>query len=170
MKPQILTTIFTALVLSSTATHAQPPEQTPQKAPASHPLKDVTIRASIIAIPNTASVEFSAKQDLNGKPTEALRALEKMVVNRMAIPVANLAATMQFGQCAESKSGKFTLEFDAFLSSDDKNANIRLAVADCGHLIKSFLHVTNGATKFLGCVQNHADESMTDYIFVRATY
>jgi len=170
MKPNILATLFSALVLSAPTNHAQPSEQQEQKSPAPHPVKDVTIRASIIAIPNAAAVQFSAKQDLHGKPAEALRALEKMATNRMAIPEANLAATMQFGQFAEAKSGKFTLEFDAFLSSDDKNANIRIAVTDSGHLIKSFLHVTSGATKFLGSMQNHADETMTDYIFVRVTY
>ena len=170
MKPQIFTTIFTALLLSVSAIHAQPPEEQEQKTPASHPVKDVTVRGTIIAIPNVAATQFSAKQDLNGKPAEALRSLEKMVANRMAVPVAHLAATMQFGQSAESKSGKYSLEFDAFLAPDEKTATVRLMMTDCGHMVKTFLHVAPGTTKFLGCVQDHEDESMTDYIFVRVSY
>ncbi len=151
---------------------AQTPEQKPQppNAPAIPISKNVTIRATIIALKNVEATAFSAKQDLSEKPAEALDTLEKLVAQQKAHSVANVAVTTKSGQRALSDSGKIILEVEPIVSSDGKIANIRLIVNDNGHQISTSFQVSNGGAQFLGSVQSPTDKTITDYIFVRVSF
>jgi hypothetical protein len=164
--------IFTALLLSTSPSHAQAPGQKPKasNAPVAHPANDVTIRATIIAVRNVEATQFSAKQDLSGKPADALNALEALVAQRKATSVALPAVTAKSGQRAVSDSGKITLEVQSVVSPDGTIADINLAFDDNGHKIVTSFQVSNGGVKFLGSVQSPTDKAMTDYIFVRVSY
>jgi hypothetical protein len=172
MKLHTLTAIFSAALLSTLPSQAQTPEQKPQppNAPAIPISKNVTIRATIVALKNVEATAFSAKQDLSGKPAEALDTLEKLVAQQKALSVANVSVTTTSGQRALSDSGKITLEVEPILSEDGKIYNINLVVNDNGHNISSNIQVSNGGTKFIGSVQSPTDKTMTDYIFVRVSF
>lgn len=167
MKTHILTAISISMLFSAPPSHALEPEQRPQpqKAPDARP--DITIRATIVAVPNAEAIQFSAKQDLNGKLAEALNALEKLVAQKKASSVANFAVTTKSGQRALSGAGKVTLEVEAV--TGDKGASINLAI-DGSHQIQTSVQVSNGGVKFLGSVQSPTDKAMTDYIFALVSF
>ena len=169
MKPHILTTIITALLLSISTSHTQTPEQGPKSqntpTPTVSVTKDVTIRVTIIAMPNAEATQFSAKQDLSGKTAEALDALEMLVAQKKATSVANSAVTTTSGQRAVSDSGKITLEVEPIVSTDGKTADINIAINDNGHKITTSFQAITGSAKFLGSVQSPTDNMMTDYVF-----
>ena len=113
MKLHTLTAIFAAALLSTLPSQAQTPEQKPQppNAPAIPISKNVTIRATIVALKNVEATAFSAKQDLSGKPAEALDTLEKLVAQQKAHSVANVRVTTKSGQRALSDSGKTMTDY-----------------------------------------------------------
>jgi hypothetical protein len=119
---------------------------------------------------NVEATAFSAKQNLNGNPAEALDTLEKLVAQQKAHSVANVAVTTKSGQSARSDSGKITLVVEPILSDDGKISNINLTVNDNGHEISTNIQVSNGGVKFLGSVQSPTDKTMTDYIFVQVSF
>jgi hypothetical protein len=172
MKLHTLTAIFAVSLLSTLPSQAQTPEQKPQppNAPALPINQDVTIRATIVALNNVEATAFSAKQNLNGNPAEALDTLEKLVAQQKAHSVANVAVTTKSGQSARSDSGKITLVVEPILSDDGKISNINLTVNDNGHEISTNIQVSNGGVKFLGSVQSPTDKTMTDYIFVQVSF
>ena len=155
-------------MLSMSPSRAQTPK--PANAPAPRSANDVTIRGTIIALRNADATQFSAKQDLSGKPADALKALEALVAQRKATSVANPAVTSKSGQRAVSDSGKITLEVLSVVSPDGKTADINLALDDNGHKIVTSFQVSNGDVKFLGSVQSPTDKTMTAYVFVRVSY
>ena len=162
MQLPIPAAIFAALLLSILPGHAQQAEQ------AAGP--NVTIRATIISLPNAEATLFSTQQDLSGKPAEALTALEKLVAQKQATSVANLALTTKSGQQSNVVSGKVNLAADPEISPDRKTVEINVLMNDDGHKITTAFQAGNGDAKFLGSVQKPTDTKMTDYVFVRVSY
>lgn len=169
MKSYLLAAIFTALVLSMATSHAQEAEPKPPVPKPAAARPDVTIRATMIALPNAEAAQFSAKQDLSGKPADALDALEKLVGQKKATALANLAVTTKSGQRAVSESGKRHLEVEPVVSPDGKSVDITLVLSDHGHKIVTSFLVNAGGAKFLGSVQSPTDAAMTEYFFVRVS-
>ncbi|MFA6271433.1 MAG: hypothetical protein WC657_09605 [Candidatus Paceibacterota bacterium] len=160
MKPYTLAVIVTALVSSIAFSNAE----------LSGAIKDVTMRATIIALPNVEATHFSANHDFNAKPSEALNMLEKLVGQNQATSIANLALTSRSGVRATSESGKTTLDFEPVVSPDGKTADITVVINDNGNKIVTNVQVSNGDAKFLGSIQSPTDKAMTEYIFVRLSF
>ena len=160
MKLTSITTILTTLLFCipmSNATAADAPI-------------NVTTRVTIVAMSNSAALQFSAKQDLSGKPANALAALERLVEQKQAVSVANLALTAGNGINGMTSSGKINLNCTAMASPDGKTANITVVLNNNGHELMSSVALSNGAVIFLGSMQSAADETMTEYVFARVSY
>ena len=131
---------------------------------------NVTTRVSIVAMPNSAALQFSAKQDLSGKPANALAAQERMVKQKQAVSVANLALTAGNGINGMTSSGKINLNCTAMASPNGKTANITVVLNNNDHKLMSSVALSNDAVIFLGSMQSAADETMTEYVFARVSY
>jgi hypothetical protein len=140
-------------------------------ATAANPPTDVTIRVTIVALPNPEALQFSAKQDLSGKPAEALDALEGLVREKKAVSVANLAVTTTAGGVkGKADSGKISVSFMPVVSPDGTIADITASVTNADHSINTYFVATNGGAKFLGSMQSPADKTMTEFVFARVSY
>ena len=142
----------------------------PNDATASDAPINVTTRVTIIAMSNPEALQFSTKQNLSGKPAEALNALERLVEQKQAVSVANLALTAGAGINGMTSSGKINLNCTAMASPDGKTANITVVLNNNEHNLMSSVALSNGAVIFLGSMQSAADETMTEYVFARVSY
>ncbi|MEO6750941.1 MAG: hypothetical protein ABIP85_04110 [Chthoniobacteraceae bacterium] len=172
MKPHHYTALLTALMLSASPSPAQTPEQKPQppNAAVARRATDVTIRATIIALPNDEATQFSVMQALRGKPSDALSELEKLVAQKKATSVANLALTTTSGERGVSESGQITLEVNPVASPNEKTMRIDLALNNNGNTIRTSVAAGNGDVKFLGSVLSPTDKTMTEFVFMRVSY
>jgi len=173
MKTTHIIATLTVLLFSVSSNYAQTPKQRPkaQDAPAANQPTDVTIRVTIVALPNPKALQFSAKQDLSGKPAEALDALEGLVREKKAVSVANLAVTTTAGGVkGKANSGKISVSFKPVVSPDGKIADITASVTNADHSINTYFVASNGGAKFLGSMQSPADKMMTEFVFARVSY
>ena len=163
----MLTALSTAFLCSASLSLAQPSEEGthPQKASTTCP--KVTIRATMISLPTAEATQFSATQDLTGKPAEALAILEALVAQRKAIALADPTVTTESGQAQRLESGNLKLEVEPLSSPDRAIADINLKIQNSDQEIPLSVNVPNGGAKFLGSAQSPNDKTRTDHMFLR---
>ena len=132
---------------------------------------NVTVRGTVISLPNYDAAQFSSEHDLAAQPAKSLTVLESLIAAKKAKSIANPSVTTKSGQRAVSDSGDAAiLEVQPLIARDGKTAEVRLAIVEQGHRIVSSIEVENGGTSFVGTFQNPTEDTMTDYVFVRVSF
>ncbi len=159
IKLAIITAISSAILLTIPGAYAQ-----------SSSGSDVIVRATIVSLPNAATLRhFPASYDFQSNAAEALATLEKLVKENKATSVGNLAVTTKSGQRAVSESGKMILEVEPIVSPDQKAVDLNVVVTEDGHRVVTSVLIPEGEVKFLGSIQNPKNHSATDYIFIQVS-
>jgi len=130
---------------------------------------NATTQVTIVAEPNAAALQFSAQQNLRGKPADALAALQRVVALNKAVSVANLALTARSGINGMTSSGKINLNCTVTVSPDKNVADITIVLSNNDHKMMSSIAVNTGEAIFLGSMQSPKDEAMTEYVFAQVS-